>query len=122
MLIQNSSSVAQAPLPTAYSNGGVAEAVVAATPQPRRVTTQETTSKQPSHAELRSVVDSINQALRQSSRDVEFSIDESTNKQVVKLVDKTTGDLIRQYPSEEMLAVSRAIDQFQKGLLLRQEA
>jgi len=37
-------------------------------------------------------------------------------------MDTDTGDLIRQYPSEEMLAISSAIDQFQQGVLLKQKA
>jgi len=37
-------------------------------------------------------------------------------------VDTETGDVIRQFPSEDMLAISRSIDRFQQGLLLKQKA
>jgi hypothetical protein len=40
----------------------------------------------------------------------------------VKMLDTSTGQLIRQYPSEEALAISRGIEQFQQGLLLKQKA
>jgi flagellar protein FlaG len=39
----------------------------------------------------------------------------------VRVVDTVTGEVIRQVPSEELLAISRSIDKLQ-GLLLRQEA
>ncbi|QLQ02359.1 MAG: flagellar protein FlaG [Thiobacillus sp.] len=41
---------------------------------------------------------------------------------MVKMVDTSTGQLIRQFPSEETLAISRGIEQFQQGLLLKQKA
>ena len=77
---------------------------------------------EPSAAQLQNAVDNINKTLKQSNRNLEFSVDESTNKQVVRLVDTDTGDLVRQFPSEELLAISRAIDQIQQGLLLKQKA
>ena len=58
----------------------------------------------------------------QSNKKLEFSIDESTKQRVVRLVDMDTGDLIRQFPSEEMLSLSQAIDKIQQGLLLKQKA
>ncbi|MBL8491536.1 MAG: flagellar protein FlaG, partial [Rhodocyclaceae bacterium] len=42
-------------------------------------------------------------------------------KTVVKVVDGQTGKMIRQIPSEELLAIAESIDRMQ-GLLLRQKA
>lgn len=50
-----------------------------------------------------------------------FSIDDSTGKTIVRITDVQTGEMIRQIPSEEMLAIARSIDKMQ-GLLLQQEA
>jgi len=58
----------------------------------------------------------------QANTGVEFSIDQDSNKTLVKVVDTKTGDTIKQFPSKEMIAISQSIDQFQKGLLLRQKA
>lgn len=60
-------------------------------------------------------------ALREISTDLEFSMDPSTGKTVVRVIDSGTGQVIRQFPSEEMLAIARAIDRF-KGFLLREQA
>ena len=79
-------------------------------------------AKQASVEQLQRAAEVVNKALRQSSRNLEFRLDERTNRVVVKLTDTETGEVIRQIPSDEMLAISRAIGEFQQGLLLRQKA
>ena len=65
--------------------------------------------KPPSSAQLEKAVTHINQVLQQANRDLEFSVDKETSRVVVKVIDTETGELIRQLPSEETLAISRAI-------------
>ncbi|OIR08468.1 flagellar protein FlaG [mine drainage metagenome] len=77
---------------------------------------------QPTNAQIQSAVDKVNQAMLQANTGVEFSIDQSSNRTLVKVVDTKTGETIKQFPSKEMIAISQSIDQFQKGLLLRQKA
>ncbi len=74
--------------------------------------------------QLKHAVAVINQVMRESNNSLQFSVDTDTKIPVVKLMDTQTGELIRQIPSEETLAISRSIDQFQQrqGLLLKQEA
>ncbi len=50
-----------------------------------------------------------------------FSIDDDTGRTIVKIVDSQTDEVIRQMPSEEVLAISKAIDKLQ-GLLIKQQA
>lgn len=131
MLIQNTSNMAQAPQPARLASDGAPVAVVATSnvqappsvalelPQ---AAVKPAAEQQPTAAQLQNVVDNINKALKQSNKNLEFTIDTETNKSIVKLVDSETGDVIRQFPSEEVLAISRAIDRIQQGLLLKQEA
>lgn len=77
---------------------------------------------QPTNAQIQSAVDKVNEAMLQANTGVEFSIDQSSNRTLVKVVDTKTGETIKQFPSKEMIAISQSIDQFQKGLLLRQKA
>ncbi|MDA0189672.1 MAG: flagellar protein FlaG, partial [Proteobacteria bacterium] len=53
--------------------------------------------------------------------DIQFSIDEDTGTTVVKIIDRTTDEVIRQIPSEEMLDIAKALDRLQ-GLLIKQKA
>ena len=71
---------------------------------------------------LNSAVTALNQAMQQSNQALEFSVDTDTQRTVVKMVDTSTGELIRQFPSETTLAIARGIEQFQQGLLLTQKA
>ena len=77
-----------------------------------------------SSQQLNNAVDAVNHAMRQSNQSLEFSVDTSTRKPIVKLVDTSTGELVRQIPSKEMLAIAQSIDDFlhRQGLLLNQKA
>ena len=127
MLIKNINTVnvAQTPQPARSANESAPKVVsatgtlsIASAEQPKNA------AQQPSANELKSAVSTINKALQQSSRTLEFSVDNETKRPVVKMVDTETGELIRQIPSEETLAISRAIGQFQiqNGTLLNQKA
>jgi len=92
-------------------------------------TTRIATDTQRSTAERLNITANIlNRAMQQSSQNLEFSVDASTKKMIIKISDSGTGELIRQIPAEEMLAVARSIDnflgkhQFQHGQLLTQKA
>ncbi|MCM8596750.1 flagellar protein FlaG [Accumulibacter sp.] len=52
---------------------------------------------------------------------LEFSINADTRQLVVKIIDRTTKEVIRQIPSAEMLALAKALDSI-KGLFVRQTA
>lgn len=132
MLIQNPTNMAQAPQPTRLasdsapnvvvampSNVGAKPSTAAELPQ---IAVPQVAEQEPSPEQLKNVVDDINRTLRQFNRNLEFSIDETTKQNLVKVVDTETGDVIRQFPSKEAIAISRAIEQFQQGLLVKQEA
>jgi len=65
---------------------------------------------------LRQATDQLNQAIKLMSNNLQFTIDEDTNIRVVKVVDTETEEVIRQFPSEDILAMAKALDQWQ-GLL-----
>ncbi|MBK8744793.1 flagellar protein FlaG [Propionivibrio sp.] len=101
---------ADAPLP---ERGAPAEAV-SSRPVPASTPAEQ---KQ----QLETAVRSVQQFVRPMSGSLEFSMDDSTGKTVIKVVDSSTNELIRQIPSEEMLEIARALDRLQ-GLLIRQKA
>jgi flagellar protein FlaG len=134
MLIQNLTGNS-VPAPTAnYGNSGSPVVAVSA-PQTGSVPADSTAqlsapgtpaqgqpTAQPTNAQIQSAVDKVNQAMLQANTGVEFSIDKNSKQAVIKVIDTQTGSTIKQFPSEEMIAISRSIDQFQKGLLLTQKA
>jgi flagellar protein FlaG len=53
--------------------------------------------------------------------ELSFSVDEASGVRVVKIVDMTTKEVIRQYPSEEAIQLAQALDKLQ-GLLIKDKA
>ncbi len=132
MLIQNASNITSAPQPARPpSDGGSVAAsgtqsnvaapaeIALELPQPA---VKPAAEQKADAAQLKNAVENINRALKASNKNLEFSIDNSTEKPVFRLKDSETGEVIRQYPTEDMLAITRAIDQIQQGILLKQEA
>ena len=115
MIIQASPHINQAAQPELRANGAIPVSNTAEIPV-------QNAPRQPSTEELKNIVLAINQALQQSNQNLEFSVDTDTAQTVIRMVDTSTGDLIRQFPSEAALAISRGIEEFQQGTLLTQEA
>jgi len=70
--------------------------------------------------DLSAVVSKLNDYVEQQKRDIRFIVDEDTNKTVVKLLD-SNGDVLKQIPSEEVLAILRGIES-NKGIFLEYQA
>ncbi|WP_283149234.1 flagellar protein FlaG [Silvimonas soli] len=52
---------------------------------------------------------------------LQFSVDQDSQTQIVKVIDTQTKDVIRQIPSEQAIALAKAIGQFE-GLLIKDKA
>jgi flagellar protein FlaG len=81
----------------------------------------EAKKQAPDSAQLHEAVQRAEQAVRQFASNLRFSLDKETGKTVIKIVDSQTNEVIRQIPSEELLAISRNLDRVE-GLLLKQQA
>ena len=75
----------------------------------------------PDRETLLQAVDEVKKAIAPVAQNLLFSIDDDTGRTIVKIVDSQTDEVIRQMPSEEVLAISKAIDKLQ-GLLIKQQA
>lgn len=84
---------------------------------------KEKPAEQPpvSEVQLQEAVNAANDFVRPINNGLEFSLDKDSHEMVVKVVDKATKEVIRQFPSEEMLAIAQALDKIQ-GLLIKQKA
>lgn len=90
---------------------------------PRQAVTAASNVATPQRAQeqLEQAVNDANNQPSVLSANLSFSIDQDSRRLVVKLIDNTTQDVIRQIPSEEFLRMSRAIQQMQ-GLLVKEVA
>jgi flagellar protein FlaG len=59
---------------------------------------------------VKAAVDAANRAMRESGSALEFVLDTDTKRLIVRIVDTESKKVIRQFPSEEMLAIARHLD------------
>ena len=96
--------------------GTVSETKVTAPVQ--RAVAQDTPE---SAVQLENAVNEVSSFVKQTNSSLQFSIDRDSGKTMVKVVDASTNEIIRQIPSEEMLAMAKALNGI-KGLLVQQKA
>lgn len=81
------------------------------------------TQAQPSPIAIKQALDRVNKVLEStSSNQFQFSIDKATGIDVIKLVDRQSGEIIRQFPSKEILAIAESLDKSHSGAVLMQQA
>lgn len=74
-------------------------------------------------ATLRAAREQVNRALAGNGRELAFDFEDGSGRVVVKLIDTRTKEVLRQVPSEEMLAIARALEEGEvSGALLRTDA
>lgn len=78
-------------------------------------------NQEPSRAQLDQAVSELNQSSQIKTQGLEFSVDEDSQRTVVKVVDQETKEVLRQIPTKEALALAKAFDAT-KGSLISQSA
>ena len=74
-----------------------------------------------SESNLRDAVKRLSEFVSQTSSEINFSIDEESGINIVKVTDSKTNEVIRQFPSEEVIAIAHALDKLQ-GLFIKDKA
>lgn len=103
------------------SQGSPAEGVAvpaapAATPPPAPDAREQ--AARPDAEAVKQAAERIAAYLRSAQRDLDISVDKDTGIVVVKVVDRESGEVIRQIPPEEVLSIAKHLDSAQ-GVLLR---
>jgi len=76
------------------------------------VTNQPITPKQ-----LEKVAQQLQDFVGDLNRNIEFSVDKDSGRDVIKVIDKNTGDLLKQYPSEEVLTLVSKLSEMIGGFV-----
>jgi flagellar protein FlaG len=90
-------------------------------PSASRAVAQASASEagKPGAGQLQQSLEDINKVLAGFSVSVQFEIDPDYSELIVRVVDQDTGTLIRRIPTEEVVRMSKAMDNL-KGLLFAQ--
>jgi flagellar protein FlaG len=104
----------QEPIQVVDTEVAVSEAI-----KPRdeiRIDTQSVMSEQ----DLTTAIQSLNDMMTALDRNINFSVDPGTGKDIVKVTDSNTGKTIRQIPAQETLSFIQNLDKM-VGLLFDQK-
>ena len=64
---------------------------------------QEVTAQPLEREQLEKMAQQLQEFMGEMNRSLQFQVDEDSGRDVIKVLDKDTGDIIKQYPSEEVL-------------------
>lgn len=85
---------------------------------------QDAKNKGSSLDTLKTAATTGNSLLQNINQNLEFKVDESTKKVVIKIIDSKTGETVRQIPSEEMMAFIKKMQELdgEKGSIIQNKA
>jgi len=85
--------------------------------KPQSASPQQAQSREP----MEEAVSSIKAFAQSIQRNLNFALDDSTGRVVVKVTDSVSGEVIRQIPSEDALRLAESLDEV-RSLLFKAEA
>jgi flagellar protein FlaG len=75
-----------------------------------------------SASQIKQITEELQRRVAALAPELQFSVDQSSGETIVKFTDPATNQVIQQFPSEALIQIGKALDQFQKGLLLNRKA
>jgi flagellar protein FlaG len=81
--------------------------------------TNSSQNQQLEREQLEKVAQQLQEFMGEMSRSLQFQVDEDSGRDVIKILDKTSGDVIKQYPSEEVLSLVSKLSE-SAGILIDQ--
>lgn len=121
-LISNASSPPR-PLPEVAATVARQPGIQAKPPETTKSSqiAENQTPKAPNKLDVKQAVEKLSEFVSTRQSELSFSIDDASGSQIVKIMDIQTKQVIRQFPSEEAVAIAQALDKLQ-GLLIRDQA
>ena len=80
------------------------------------------TGQTPAPGQLSKLVSDMQKKVASYSPELQFSIDQHSGTDIVKMTDKSTNTVIWQFPSEVALQVAKELDQYRQGLVVNRKA
>lgn len=72
--------------------------------------------------DLEAAMQRMNAQMMESRRALRFQVDESSGRTIVTVLNPETGEIVRQIPSPEMMALARSLEAGGKGAMLQERA
>jgi len=102
---------------------GAAKSDSAATHPDHSITPSSNTASNPTPTpeQVNKAINDLNKSIQANTPSIEFSTDDTSKRLVVKVVDQQTKQVLMQFPSEEVIDMSKSLDKLQ-GLLIKLKA
>lgn len=110
--------------PVGAASGSVSRPGSAPAPEPSARAAATEQAEQPAESDRESVekaLSSIQGFVQSIRRDLNFAVDDSTGRVVVKVTDSVSGDVVRQIPTEDALRLAENLEEI-RSLLFKAEA
>lgn len=72
----------------------------------------------PTDQQLQQALSDLQEVIAPLAHDLQFSIDDESGRTVVKIVDSATDEVVKQFPSEQALQMSKSVKEYLQGLLV----
>lgn len=92
---------------TAAPPNSIAQATATAAAVAQATSQQTQVSKEPPLAEVKQAAQQLETFMQSMNRYLEFRVDQDSGRTIVTVKDKTTGETVRQIPSEEILRLAQ---------------
>ncbi|RTL57756.1 MAG: flagellar protein FlaG [Rhodocyclaceae bacterium] len=89
--------------------------------QPAAAADTQAAQSPTSAAQLQKAIEEVKKVTQPVAQNLQFSVDKETGNTVIRVVDESTQELIRQIPSQEFLDMVKSLDNL-AGLLFKQKA
>jgi flagellar protein FlaG len=106
-------SGSQVPLPSSVGGGGQTPGVARASSISEGVAQIERRSSE----NLQAAARTIDTFVRDMGRSLDFRVDSSSGKQIVRVSNPQTGEVVRQIPNEEAVQIARSLNYLQSVLV-----
>jgi len=106
-------SSSQVPLPSVISGGAQSPGIERPSPISEGVAQIERRSSENIQAAART----IDSFVRDMGRSLDFRVDSSSGKQIVRVSNPQTGEVVRQIPNEEAVQIARSLNYLQSVLV-----
>lgn len=103
----SATSVSTAPVPSLRKESGVSSFP----PEPDKADPAQ--GDKDGRLDLNNALAELQSRVQNVQRDLDFSVDDSTGDVVVKVVDRESGKVVRQFPSEEVLKLAEQLEDMQ---------
>ena len=79
---------------------------------------EQTSTKSISKEELASQVHELQVKMDKLNPALAFVVDSASGRAMIQLTDRSTNEVIQQFPSEAVMQISKVLDRFEKGQLV----